>query len=133
MQDHFNFTADSIHYLNEKDKLLLVKFLRSLADYIEKEGELPDKLIDTLTNKKVNTRIKANDPIGIFDQMSRNGIEGLKKKLEELSVGELKSIIYYHKFIDSKAIYKLDKNNLVHLIMDRAKERSIRGDVFSKD
>lgn len=119
--------------LNKRDLVELVKLLRSLADYIEKEGNLPDELIENPKVEKESKKIKAKDPIGVFEEISKNGIDGLEKKLLELSTDELKAIIYYHKFIEAKKISKWTKERLIKLIIERSINRSQRGNVFSSN
>lgn len=112
----------------------VVRFLRRLARHIEenpeslKGMEIATHDIPKLT--KGRSKAKKLD-FDLFQILSEGGEDGLRRKLEPLGLHDLKGIISKHGFDTSKLAEKWrTKDRLINLIVDRAKARSDKGNVF---
>jgi hypothetical protein len=119
----------------------LQKQLKSVFDELLAEvgrnDELRQRLADILGGSagptKAPTRRSARRKPGPFDPMAvfREHPEHLSRRLDELSVEELKDMIAEHGMDRTKLARKWkEKDRLVELIVNAVKSRSQKGDAF---
>lgn len=116
-----------------KDQKRLAKILRILAEEIESDRGLAEKISTRLEKHKFPRERENQAIVDVFQILAKEGSEGLLEFLESLELDELKRIISKHRLDPSGLSLKWrKKQRLIRLIIERTLSRSVHGDVFMK-
>lgn len=121
---------------NEKNySIRLSQILSYLSEIIKDKPDKIDEVELYLKNivHKKNTKEKEIVSFNIFSYLSEKGEEGLRKKLEKFTMKELRKLITFHGFNNSKTIQKWKKDQLINNISEGAISRSQKGRVFMQN
>jgi hypothetical protein len=111
---------------------LLPTLLRAIADELERDFELAERIARTIqgdSNKKRQKKAAVDfDPFEVLRQGSESA---LRERLESLEIPALKAIITQHGLDTTRLAQKWrDKDRLVNFIIDRISSRAEKGSVF---
>lgn len=107
----------------------LAKAFRKLAETLENH---PEKL-EFLFERQVNQSIKPKELFDPFAVMKEEGDVGLKKRIDMMTVPQLKKLIQQNRLDSSGLSNKWrNKKRLAELALQRLRNRYVHGDVFSE-
>jgi len=115
--------------MREEEADRLAKAFRKLAETLEKHPEKLDFLLEERTIQSPKPR-ELFDPFKILNE---EGEEGLKKRIDRMSVAQLKRLIQENRLDSSGLSNKWrDRKRLADLALQRLRNRHVHGDVFSE-
>jgi len=91
-----------------------------------------EKFLHERSTKKTITK-KEKVTFDIFSFLAEKGDENLKVKLNKMTLKELRKLVTFHGFYDSKTIQKWKKERLIQTIVDGAVLRTRKGSAFMQD
>jgi len=116
-----------------KDQKKLATILRMLAEEIESDRGLAEKIYTRLEKHEFSRRHESQVSVDVFQILAKEGNKGLLEFLDTLELDELKRIISEHRLDPSGLSLKWRKRQrLIELIVERTRSRSVHGDVFMK-
>jgi hypothetical protein len=116
-----------------KDQKKLATILRILAEEIESNRGLTEKIYARLEKHEFSRKHENRASVDVFQILAKEGKEGLLEFLDTLELDELKRIISKHRLDPSGLSLKWrKKQRLIGLIVERTRSRSVHGDVFMK-
>jgi hypothetical protein len=113
---------------------LLPSLLRIIADELERDQALAERIVRSLDDGSSKKRVRnGKSDIGFdpFEVLRRGAVAGLRERLEALEIPALKAIITQHGLDTTRLAQKWrDKERLVNFILERISPRAEKGDVF---
>lgn len=101
-----------------------------IINQVKADSEFAEKLDKAITGTIHSAKRRdppAFDPV----ELIRDNEKVLPKRLNELSESQLKDIIAHFRLdLTGRAMYWHKKDQLIHLIIESAKSRATKGDVF---
>lgn len=113
---------------------LLPALLRAVADEMERDNTLAERILGNLPDALDKKRVK-RAPIGFdpFELLRHGNVGLLRERLESLDLPSLKTIVTEHGLDTTRLAQKWrDKQRLVNFILERITARAGKGDVFKE-
>ena len=105
--------------MSEKDVAILEALLLELIEVMNEKPAIAKRLIEAIEHRFVNIPL---DPITVY---AREGLDGLRRRLERQSVSNLRILIRQYR-IPCRNISKRAKGDIVRIISEYAANTDIR-------
>lgn len=114
--------------MKDEEAYSLARAFRRLAETLEKH---PEKL-DFLFDQQIIQPAKPKERFDPFEILKVEGVDGLKRRMDKMTVAQLKRLIQENRLDSSGLSNKWrDRKRLADLALQRLRNRYVHGDVFS--